>query len=78
MSEEGANFALWGDETKAVEDELDIPRRPSPPDEGVANEDSDRLSGVAPAWTTEEQQAHDRHGYRLCQELQAFRVRPTS
>jgi hypothetical protein len=71
MSEEGADFALWGDETEAVEDQLDIPEDLGSRMKAWAKEDSDRRSGMAPAWTTEERQDHDRRGYQMSQQLQA-------
>lgn len=49
MSEEGADFALWGDETEAVEDELDIPAD---------------LRSRMKAWAKEDS-AHERHGVGL-------------
>lgn len=71
MSEAAADSALWGDETEAVEDELDIPEDLRRRMKAWAKEDSDRMSGMAPGWTREEQQDHDRRGYRMSQELQA-------
>ncbi|HEU4511701.1 MAG TPA: hypothetical protein VFR87_01205 [Nocardioidaceae bacterium] len=71
MSEEGADFALWGDQAEAVEDELDISEDLRRRMKAWAKEDSDRMSGMAPAWTTEEQQDRDRRGYEMSQELQA-------
>lgn len=71
MSEEGADFALWGDETEAVEDQLEIPEDLRRRMKAWAKEDSDRMSGMAPAWT-EEWDDHDRRGYHMSQELQAI------
>ena len=71
MSEEGADFALWGVETEAAEDDLDIPEDLRRRMKAWAKEDSERMSGIAPAWTIEEQQDHDRRGYQMSQELQA-------
>lgn len=74
MSDEAADgeFALWGVEAQAVEDELDIPDEFRRRMKAWAKEDNDQRSGMARAWTTEEQRDHDRRGYRMSQELQAI------
>lgn len=71
MSEEGTDFALWGGDTEAVEDDLDIPEDLRRRIKAWAKEDSDRMSGMVPAWTTEDQRDHDRRGYQMSRELQA-------
>lgn len=71
MSEEGAAFALWGDEAEAVEDELDIQEDLRRSMKAWAKEYSDRRSGMAATWTPEELMNHDRRGYSMSQELQA-------
>jgi hypothetical protein len=70
-SEGSADYALWGDEREAVEDELDLPEDLRRRMKGWVKEYSDRWSGTVGAWTQEELQDHDRRGYVMSQELQA-------
>lgn len=71
MSEEGADFALWGDEAQSVEDDLDIPNDLRVRMKSWAREYTDQVNGVGRRWTAEDSRDHDRRGYRMSVELQA-------